>query len=228
MRTAGKHLPVHFDQRQRFLGQVRRVGSDGGNGVTAIQRLLPRHHVAAVETVVDRGPFLLVLDLGGHLGEIGGRHHGMDAGQCQRLAGIDAANAGVGVGAAQDLAVQHAGQVDVGGVAGAAHDLVGTVVAHRARADDAVVFLGIGEDDVGFVVKHRAATSQAMSLEYAVPVIYHKGAALSDCPRISRRWFPEGVLAAVAVLPPAGIPIAVTVVGVPVAVATVTARDFGQ
>ena len=89
----------------------------------------------------------------------------MHPGQGQRSACIDATDAGVSVGAAEDLTVQHTRQVDVRSVPCATHDLVRTVVADGARADHAVGFLGIGEDDVGFVVKHRATTSRATLIE---------------------------------------------------------------
>ena len=79
----------------------------------------------------------------------------MDAGKGEGTAGVDATDAGVGVGAAEDFAVQHAGQVDVGGITGAAHDLVGAVVAYGASADDAVVFFRVGQDDIGFVIEHE-------------------------------------------------------------------------
>ncbi len=60
----------------------------------------------------------------------------------------------MGVGAAQDLAVEHSGKVDVGSITGAAHHLIRAVVAHRASTDDTVVFFRIGQDDIGFVIKH--------------------------------------------------------------------------
>ena len=148
-------FPIHADQSHRFLGQVGRVGGDGGDGVATVQRLFAGHHVAAVEAVVDRCALFLVLDFGGNVREVGGGYHGVDAGQGQGAAGVDAADASVGVGAAQNFAVEHTGQVDVGGVAGAAHHLVRPVVADGAGPDDLIVFIGVGQDDVGFVVKHK-------------------------------------------------------------------------
>ena len=47
-------------------------------------------------------------------------------------------------GAAEDFAVQHSGQAQVGAVPGAAGDFVGAVVPDGAAADDAVAFGGGG------------------------------------------------------------------------------------
>ena len=151
----GQDFPVHVDEGQGLFGQMGRVGGDGGDGMALVKRLLAGHHVAAVEAVVDGGPFFLVLDLGGNFGEVCGGDHDVDAGQGQRPAGVDAADAGVGVGTPQDLAVEHPRQVDVGGVASAPHHLVRPVVAHRTGAYHLIVFIGIGEDDIRFVVKHK-------------------------------------------------------------------------
>ena len=51
------------------------------------------------------------------------------------LLGVDRKDAGVGVGAAQDLADEHAGQREIGTEVGAACDLIDAVGAHRALAD---------------------------------------------------------------------------------------------
>ena len=150
-----QNFVVNVNQRQRFLGQVGRIGGDGGDGVAAVEGLFPRHHIAAVKAVVDGGAFLLVFDFGGHGGEIGAGDHGVDARPGQSAAGVNAPDAGVGVGAAQDFAVQHPRQMDVGGVTGAAHHLVRAVVAHRAGADHAVSFIGVGKNDVGLVIGHQ-------------------------------------------------------------------------
>ena len=87
-----------------------RVGGDGGDGVAAIERLFAGHDIPAVETVVDGSALFLVLDFRGDFWEFGRRHDGMDAGQGKGAAGVYAPDAGMGVGAAQDLAVEHPGR----------------------------------------------------------------------------------------------------------------------
>ncbi len=66
--------------------------------------------------------------------------HGVHAGQRQRLRGVDAHDAGVGVRAAQDAAVEHAGPVQVRGVHRGARDL-GTEAASRQRDADCIHLL---------------------------------------------------------------------------------------
>ena len=73
--------------------------------------------------------------------QIGGGDDGLDAGQRRGLAGVDAHDAGVGVRAAQDAAVQQAGRGEVGAVERAAGDLVRAVVADRRVPITSFVFL---------------------------------------------------------------------------------------
>ena len=63
----------------------------------------------------------------------------MNTGHLFGLARVYGQDARMGVGAAQDLSVQHAGQVDIAGVNGLACDLVDTVVTNRSSADDLVL-----------------------------------------------------------------------------------------
>ena len=172
--SGGQHLPVHVNQRQRFLGQMGRIGDNRSDGMTLVQSLLAGHDVAAVKAVVDRGAFFLVLDFCGRLGEVCGCNDGVDARQRQGATGVDATDAGVGVGAAQDFPVEHTRQVDVGGVTGAAHHLVGAVVAHRAGTHDAVVFFRVRQDDIRFVVQHERQSPYGCARKCnATGVIYH-------------------------------------------------------
>lgn len=64
------------------------------------------------------------------------RQHGLDAGIGERLADIDALDAGMRDGGALDLAVQHAGQLDIAGILGLAGHFLDDVVALDALADD--------------------------------------------------------------------------------------------
>ena len=67
--------------------------------------------------------------------------HGLDAGIGERLADVDALDAGMGDGGALDLAVQHAGQLDVAGIFGLARHLLQHVLALDALADDLEIAL---------------------------------------------------------------------------------------
>ena len=143
---------VHGNQLQGFLGGVGAGGGDGGDGVALIQGLVLGQHIVAEETVVDHralgqfgGPARGFL-------KIGGGYYGPDAGMGGGPAGINGLDAGVGVGAAENLAVEQAGQADVRAVVGFAGDFVRPVGPHRPGAYY-IVFL-IGKDDVGLVVEH--------------------------------------------------------------------------
>ena len=63
------------------------------------------------------------------------REHRVYAGQRQRLRGVDALDAGVGVRAAQDAAVEHAGALEVGGVVSVAAHLGSEAASWRVGAD---------------------------------------------------------------------------------------------
>jgi hypothetical protein len=69
--------------------------------------------------------------------QVCGSHHRIDARQIHCGPGIQGADTGMRVRAAQNLAVQHAGQLDVGAKKGASSGLVSGVVASWAGADDA-------------------------------------------------------------------------------------------
>ena len=84
-------------------------------------------HVGAQIPQID-GVFAHFLNLVSRFGEVGRGNDCCDARQGLGLAGIDIEDAGVGVGAAQVFAVQHARHILVSGIAGCADNLIGTVV----------------------------------------------------------------------------------------------------
>jgi hypothetical protein len=105
----------HRDQPRRLFGDVGRVGRHRGDGMAVVEHLVPRQHIAAaVAQVDDRLAQVgdLVLD-GGHIRRSGHRAH---AGQRSRGRRVDAHDAGVGVRAAQHLAVQQPRQLHIGAV----------------------------------------------------------------------------------------------------------------
>src|SRR3989304_4530479 len=73
-----------------------------------------------------------------------GRDHRGDAGVAARPAGVDRLDAGVGVGAAQNLGVEHPRQLHVVRVDGLARDLAGGAARAHGLADRPVLFLGRG------------------------------------------------------------------------------------
>ena len=149
-----QHFVIHIHQPQRFLGQMGRIGGDGGHRVAPVQRLFPRHHIAAVKAIVDGCPFLLVFDFRRYIGEIGGGNHGVHPRQRQRPAGVNPPDARMSVRTPQDLPVQHPRQMNVGGVARPPHHLVRPIVPHRPRADHPVILLRIRKHNIRLVVKH--------------------------------------------------------------------------
>ena len=148
-----KHLEFDVDQVQGFLGGVSADRGDGGNGVAFVKGLVLGHDVVAQELEVDHRALGQVRSPAGGFHNVGAGDHGADAGRGLGAAGVDGLDAGMGVGAAQHLAVEHAGQVQVGAVASHAGDLVGSVVADRT-GPDYLVFLVAGQDHVGRVVQH--------------------------------------------------------------------------
>ena len=65
-------------------------------------------------------------------GDVEGGDESMDSGEGLRLRGVDAEDVGVGVGAAEDEAVSHVRQLEVGGVHGFAGEFFAEVAADGA------------------------------------------------------------------------------------------------
>ncbi len=122
----GQDLVFDLDQLDRLAGNGGGRGGDGGDRMAVIEHLAPRHHVAGL--VVIGGPRL-------HIGEVGGGHHGLDAGKGLGGGGVDGEDAGVGMGAALEHAMEHAGQVNIGAEARPTGDLVDPVGLDRPGAD---------------------------------------------------------------------------------------------
>ena len=130
----GENLVVYVDEGERLFGQVRAGGGHRRHCVPLVQGLFAGQHVPAVEPVVHHRPLFLVDHLGGDFRQVGGGDDGFHPRQSQRPGRVDTPDAGMGVGATQNLAVQHPGQVDIGGVTGPAHHLVGSVMPDRTGA----------------------------------------------------------------------------------------------
>ena len=140
----GHNVVAHLYERQGLLGHVGAGGGDGGDGVALVQHLVRGEDVVA--DVLHAGEDVLT-DLCqriGHLCQVGRRGDRPDVWVGLGLAGVDGRDAGVGVGAAQHLAVQHPLEPHVGAVERLAGDLVHSVVPDRTRADDFVALRGLG------------------------------------------------------------------------------------
>ena len=103
--VVGQDRIFDADQSQRGAGCVRVVGSH-------CRHLVAHEPYACVEDGEIRSQ--------ASFGRVEGRHHSANAGQAQGLGGVDTEHVGVGVWAAQDGAVEHSRQLEVGGIAGRA------------------------------------------------------------------------------------------------------------
>src|SRR6185437_3112302 len=88
-------------------------GGDGGDCMAPVQRFAAGEHVAASITE-RRVTFAQVDEAVGSLREISGGQDGLHARKLLGLGGVDAANARVGVRAAQNVAVEQPGHLEVG------------------------------------------------------------------------------------------------------------------
>ena len=106
---------VH-DRRQRIVLDLDEL--DGVGGDVALGGDDRRDLLRLVDDAIHRQHHLLVAHQGRHPGEAGGVEvlagdDGEDAGQRERLAGVDLRDLRVGVGAAHDVHVDHARQLDI-------------------------------------------------------------------------------------------------------------------
>ena len=121
----GQNLVVHLDEakrRFRGLGGLRR---HRGHPVADVPHPVPAQH----RHVED----LLAHEM---VGDVLARHHGLDPGSAPGAVGVDAADAGVGMGAPEDLAPEQPFARDVGGIPGAPGDLVRPLGPRHGSADD--------------------------------------------------------------------------------------------
>ena len=114
-------LVLHLDEIERRLGLRDRLGRHGGNRVAVVE------HLVASEYVLGQ----VVLGAG----EIGAGNRGQHAVGGAGLRQVHALDAGMGVGAAQHLAVQHVGEVQVCAERRPSSYLFDAVGAHRTGAD---------------------------------------------------------------------------------------------
>ena len=133
---AGQHLILHIYERERLLRHMR------------VDRCDCRYRVALIENLV-LGEYVLA-DGDALLRHLWNRRHRREVGRCNnrlhirvrlRPARVDGLDAGMRVRAAKHLAMQQPREVHIRTVERAARNLINTVVPHRARADDLIIFL---------------------------------------------------------------------------------------
>ena len=134
VRDRRQRLVDDVNQGQRLFGDMRAGGGDGGDGVALVEDLAPRQHVVG-RRLAERG----LARNGVWRADVVRGGDGPDVRVSLRPAGVDAHDARVGVGAAEHLAVEHAGDADIGSVERLAGHLVYAVVADRPRADHPVL-----------------------------------------------------------------------------------------
>ena len=118
----GKDFVVHLDEIPGLFGDVRVGSHHGCHSVALIQRLFMGHHMLSHQPDVALG--LRQID---HLvtndRKVFGGGHGGHSWESLSFAGIDGPYIGVGVGAAQNLTVQHTRQLDIRPIFGGSGNL---------------------------------------------------------------------------------------------------------
>jgi hypothetical protein len=132
---------------------MRAGGGNRSDGVPFVQHLVGRHDVVAQEAHIGLYPFGQIHQFPRRLCQIGGGHRSIHPWEFFGMARIDRQNTGMGMRAAQDLAIEHAWEANVRPIGGTACDL-----GHPIRADRAFTYYGVvllREDNVGLVFEHR-------------------------------------------------------------------------
>ena len=105
------------------------TAATAATALAPVKGFFPGYDVPAVKTVVDSSALFLIRYLGRHLRKIGAGGNGLDPRQGQGAGGVNVLDHRVGMGTAQQLAVQQPSGVDIGGVAGPAHHFIRPVMA---------------------------------------------------------------------------------------------------
>ena len=133
-----QHFVFDLDQFQRLLENLGRLGRDDSHAIADMPHLVVEAHL------VVRGRVGIALPAGSvedALHIFVGQHR-VHAGQRQRLALVDAHDAGVGVRAGQQAAVEHAGHLHVVGKDGAPLDKLERVDLRLRLVDDGCFWRG--------------------------------------------------------------------------------------
>ena len=146
---SGEHPQWTYDSMPASLKTLHTWG-DTGYGVAPVQGLVGGEYVVAQPLEAGGRAFAHIHHALGVSGEVGVGHHGEDAFERLGLRGIYILYVGVGVRAADDVAVEQSRGVVVRAVQRASGNLVGPIVADGTSADHVVGFCG--QHHVSFVV----------------------------------------------------------------------------
>ena len=138
-----QHLVVHVDESQRPVRDGDADRGHRGHRMALVERLLARHDVAGDVPEVDRQP-LGARVCEGMVGQVRAGDHRLHPRQGRGPRGVDGADAGVRVRAAQHLPVEHSGQVVIGAELRGPRDLRHPVGAHRPGTDPLEGLLRLG------------------------------------------------------------------------------------
>ena len=136
----GKHFVLHINERERFFCGVRAGCGNGSDCVPFVEDFLAGEDVVAEVLNVHRGTCDQHTCLVGSVCKVGGCNDRLHIRVSFGFAGVDRDDVRVSVGAAQYLAVEHAGQVHIRAIQGFAGYFVVSVVADWA-CTDYIIFL---------------------------------------------------------------------------------------
>ena len=128
---------LHLDGLQGLLGNFQGGGRHRRHRMAVVESLVPGHDVVRDIHQVPAG--LADGHAAGDAGEVRAGDRRADSVHGQRLGQVHPLDAGVGVGAAQDLAMQHVRKVLVGAELRPAGHLVHPVRAHRTGSQNLIV-----------------------------------------------------------------------------------------
>ena len=109
-----------------------------------VQRLLARHDVAGDVPEIDRRAARGPMYCERVVGQVRAGHHRLDPGKRRGARGVDGTDAGMRMGAAQHLSVDHSGQMVVGAELRGSRDLRHPVGTHRPGTDPLEGLLRLG------------------------------------------------------------------------------------
>ena len=143
---------VDLDQRQGLFSDMGVGGGHTGDGVPLVEHLAAGQHVGAEEAEVLEGAFRQVAQLAGCFRPVGRGHNRKDSGERFGGAAVDGLDYGVGVRAAEYLAVDQAGEAGIGPIPRPPGNLVDPIRPDGARTDHVELF--IGKHDVRLIIQH--------------------------------------------------------------------------
>ena len=151
-------IDPHF--RDRLIGLARAVGDDGDDRLALVAHLVDRERRLVVLAEIDQAEQRVEIDR-----HVGAADDAADAGRAFRFRRVDAAQAGMGMRAAQYFEMQHALQLVVVEIGRGARDMAEHVLALRALADLLQIIVALVGEDVLAQFQHgRSLQARARPL----------------------------------------------------------------